>query len=119
MPLLFSDDEAMWRAEGRLPGEEGLRSKVRALWTSLERTFKEISSNPRILDRKTEAQRGQCLVRAHSSLKLAFLTPASVPIPLVILDVINIQQKLVLHPGLHPFQDPDLSLLWSNIVHSN
>ena len=75
-PLLFSGAEATWRAEGRLPGEEGLRSKVRALWTSLERTFKVISSNPRILDRETKAQRGQCLVRTQSSLKLASLTPA-------------------------------------------
>jgi len=30
-PLLFSGAEATWRAEGRLPGEKGLRSKVRAL----------------------------------------------------------------------------------------
>lgn len=74
-PLLFSDTEAKWRAEGRLPGEEGLRSKVRALWTSLERTFKVISSNPCISDRETEAQRSQMSCPWSQLVKAGFPDP--------------------------------------------
>ena len=74
-PLLFSGSEATWRAEGRLPGEEGLRSKVRALWTSLERTFKMISSNPCISDRETEAQRGQMSCPCSQLVKAGFPDP--------------------------------------------
>lgn len=58
-PLLFSGAEATLRVGSGLPADGGLRSKVRVPWTFLERPCEVISSNPRITDGETEAQRGQ------------------------------------------------------------